>query len=1021
MKRTSYTKKTLKFFKLFFITLFAFILFLFLIGKLAEKKITALAFNQLKESIEVPIETSDISFTLIKRFPLATIEFENIWIGSPDKTGSPDSVRLNCDTLINIEKLYISVKSTPLIDGIFDIQKIEILGANIDYTIDKNGISNFDFLIDITNNEKPDTTLSTPLDLTLNELLLMDITCYYSDSLTSTKAKIDIPEINLKGKIKKDIYSGFMDGSMIISECDFKETHLDRMLETKMNFEIGFENDSVKIRNLSVLTDGAILVASGVTVITDSIYVDLNIKGDNINLAELMKYVPEDTLRNYDIKSLSGLVTFDATIKGIVSDSTHQPKLDLNLTMQEGEVQTTEYPELKNISFNLNATNGNGQNEETTEIDIERFHFETENSKGDINLSFENLNHPEYDIKSDLNLNISDFRLLIPDSLIQDISGNIKAQLTTRGVLPDSINSDFFEYLLQTTRAKVTLSDFNVTMDSLPPVKSFSGTFNYHPGQLNASMLNVSIPDYHVNIKNSSFNTLLSGKLTRPEATVIDIKSFIFNTDSSCFTGSAFIQNLKTPSYKLNIEIKLNLSEIRNMLPDSLVNELSGEVTSTITSIGEINPDSISEQINDIIFKKSSFIINLNNVSVKMPDTLMCINNLTGSVKIIPDTIHVEKLDGGYKNIDFDVSSVKIVNLYNSYIKNLHEQLYVEGAFHLGDIDYDIFAPFMDSTSMVTSTDTTLAISSSSLTSDAIPLTTDTSAINYTFLIKGKLTVNSFAYNKALIKNISALFNLKDSLYTIDQLTFDGFKGKMVSSMKYNIVSEDKQIITFRNRIEGMDISQLLTDFDNFDQEKIISKQVSGLLSTDIDGWLLYLGDTIVTDSIYLKGDLKLENGGLFNYKPAMELANFTNIKELDNMRFKTMESKIFIFNNSMYVPSTGIKSNAMNITAYGMQSFGEDYEYHLKIYLGEILRGTTKHIMKKQAELENNPESNKKGPRSLYVVSYSLNGKMKNGLDNKKMRQKMNTKIKLQQMVLDIVFHPKLVNFETEVPDYLN
>jgi hypothetical protein len=242
----------------------------------------------------------------------------------------------------------------------------------------------------------------------------------------------------------------------------------------------------------------------------------------------------------------------------------------------------------------------------------------------------------------------------------------------------------------------------------------------------------------------------------------------------------------------------------------------------------------------------------------------------------------------------------------------------------------------------------------------------------------------------------------------------------MVSSLIYNYKSENRQIITFRNHIEGMDISQLLKDFNNFDQKEITHEQVSGLLSTDIDGWMVLLGDTVVNDSLYLKGDIKLENGGLFKYAPAMELANFTNIKELDNMRFKTMNSSIFIFNNSIYVPRTEIKSNAMNITAYGMQSFGEDYEYHLKIYLGEILRGKSKHMLKKQAELENNPASNKKEPRSLYVVSYSLDGKMKNGLDNKKLRQKMNMKIKLQKKVLSIIFHPKLVNFDTGIPEYL-
>ena len=1014
MKQTSIKKRTAKFFKYFLIIFTVFFIALFLIGNLAEKKITAIAFNRLKTSIKVPIESDDISFTLIKRFPLATFEFNNFMIGSPDVAGSSDSATVVTDTLINIGKLYISVKSTPLIDGVFDIQKIEIVGANIDFAIDRNGISNFDFLIDTTETESTDTTSFALLDLTLQKLLLKDITCYYYDSLTTTKAKIKIPEINLKGKIKRGVYSGFIDGSVLISESDFKDTYLNRMRETKVDFEMGFENDSLKINTFNIVTDGAVISATGTSVLKDEIYADINIKGENIDLAELIKYAPEDSLKKYNIKGVKGDVSFDASINGVVSDSL-QPHLNLLLKLREGELLTSGYPVLKNISFDVNATNGELQNEETTTVDVQNFKAETDSSSFSLDISVKNLKKNRFKITSDLDICISEFRQLIPDSLVNDISGIVKAKIKTKGVMPDSIDDDFYESLLQTSSANVIFSDVNVSMDSLPEISSFSGTFNYHHRQLDASAISMSVPDYHVNIKNSSFKTHLSGKLLQPEKTTIDVKSFVFNTDSSRFSGSASVQNLKAPVYSINGNLELNLSEMKDMVPDSLINDISGSVTSTITSSGELNPDSISEQINDIVFERSLFAFRLNNVSVKMPDTLMCVSNLSGDIKMVPDTMFIDKLTGMYKNIDFGASKVKVVNLYNTYFKNLHEQLYVEGAFNLGDIDYSYFAPLMDTTTTVQET----TLSESSINGDAENLDTE-DTINYTFLIKGKLSVSSFKYQKADIKNISALFNLRDSIYTIDKLTFDAFKGKMVSSVIYNYTSENRQILTFRNHIEGMDISQLLSDFDNFDQKEITSEQVSGLLSTDIDGWLVLLGDTVVNDSIYLKGDIKLENGGLFNYAPAMELANFTNIRELDNMHFKTMNSSIFIFHNSIYVPRTEIKSNAMNITAYGMQSFGEDYEYHLKIYLGEILRGKSKHMLKKQAELENNPESNKKEPRSLYVVSYSLDGKMKNGLDNKKMRQKMNMKIRLQKKVLSVIFHPKLVNFNTGVPDYL-
>jgi hypothetical protein len=213
-----------------------------------------------------------------------------------------------------------------------------------------------------------------------------------------------------------------------------------------------------------------------------------------------------------------------------------------------------------------------------------------------------------------------------------------------------------------------------------------------------------------------------------------------------------------------------------------------------------------------------------------------------------------------------------------------------------------------------------------------------------------------------------------------------------------------------------MDISNLLEEFDDFDQEEINHKQLNGLFSTKMDGRLLMLGDSLVMDSIKVKGDMTLEDGGLFNYLRAMELADFTNLDELDNIRFKTMKTKLFIFKNAIYVPQTDIRSNAMDITAYGMQTFGEDYQYHLRIFLGEILHGKTERIRKKQEKMEDNPDEKGSGLTSLFIQSSSINGKSKNGLDNKKDRLRMKTKIKVQEGILNIIFHPLLVNFDTGV-----
>jgi hypothetical protein len=65
---------------------------------------------------------------------------------------------------------------------------------------------------------------------------------------------------------------------------------------------------------------------------------------------------------------------------------------------------------------------------------------------------------------------------------------------------------------------------------------------------------------------------------------------------------------------------------------------------------------------------------------------------------------------------------------------------------------------------------------------------------------------------------------------------------------------------------------------------------------------------------------------------------------------------------------------------------------------------------------MADNPDEKGSKLKSLYIQSSSINGKSKNGLDNKKDRFRMQTKIKVQEKVLNIIFHPLLVDFNTDV-----
>jgi len=116
-------------------------------------------------------------------------------------------------------------------------------------------------------------------------------------------------------------------------------------------------------------------------------------------------------------------------------------------------------------------------------------------------------------------------------------------------------------------------------------------------------------------------------------------------------------------------------------------------------------------------------------------------------------------------------------------------------------------------------------------------------------------------------------------------------------------------------------------------------------------------------------------------------------------------------------VPRTNIVSNELDIAAFGMQSMREDYEYHLEIHLSNILFGKSKKRNNKQ-DKSGEEIDEKSLKKSSHKIRYAdIDGDSKAGWDTKASREEMMNKIRVQKKMLDFIFFPKNIHYDTEVP----
>jgi len=117
------------------------------------------------------------------------------------------------------------------------------------------------------------------------------------------------------------------------------------------------------------------------------------------------------------------------------------------------------------------------------------------------------------------------------------------------------------------------------------------------------------------------------------------------------------------------------------------------------------------------------------------------------------------------------------------------------------------------------------------------------------------------------------------------------------------------------------------------------AENITGSLSGSISFQLPF--DSLLNPaikSVIAEGKYNLVNGSLVNFDPVKQLSSFIALSELENIRFDQLQNDFFIRNNFFYAPQMEVKSSAVDLSVNGKHSFDNNYEYHVKMLLSEIL-----------------------------------------------------------------------------------
>ena len=184
------------------------------------------------------------------------------------------------------------------------------------------------------------------------------------------------------------------------------------------------------------------------------------------------------------------------------------------------------------------------------------------------------------------------------------------------------------------------------------------------------------------------------------------------------------------------------------------------------------------------------------------------------------------------------------------------------------------------------------------------------------------IDIGHFIYHRIDLQNIKAKLRSQENHY----LYVDAFKmnaaGGSVNMSGYFNGSDPKHIyLSPELSLKNVALDQLLFKFENFGQDALVSENLHGKLTADINGKIRMYPDMVPDiDQSEIHMDVQVLDGRLENYKYMMMLSEYMGDKDLTSVRFDTLQNHMDIKNGTLTIPNMTIESTLGHFELSGTQ-----------------------------------------------------------------------------------------------------
>ncbi len=384
-------------------------------------RIKELAVQQINTYLVVPVSVDDISFSLLRKFPYASVDFSGVRTKGAPVAGTREQ-------LLDARHVFLQFSIWDVFSDDVKLKKIAVEDAICNLYVDAGGKENYDIF-------RKGSSKSS-FSLGLEEIILHETTVHYRSVSGKRDYALHAKEMKWGGRFSEDIYDLTGDGDLFVERFKSGDVNYIPAKNTRLHLAVRIDKrqglyeikeSTLSVADLNLGVDGFFREKGETTT------VDLKVQSKDAGLRELLSLIPgvyTEKLRQYEYE---GTIYFNLRLSGNISN-TEQPLVACEFGSQNASLRPSgsDYS-LSNIRFKGNYTNRISPSQPHERLSLNGVEARLQGQPLKMDVVMENFAQPTLSLsaKSRIDLEVLS-RFYLPDTL-ESMKGSLLVDARIKG------------------------------------------------------------------------------------------------------------------------------------------------------------------------------------------------------------------------------------------------------------------------------------------------------------------------------------------------------------------------------------------------------------------------------------------------------------------------------------------------------------------------------------------------------------------------------------------------------------